>query len=88
MEVDSRFKQTNKEAKVTIALFVVNFLWWLVLGYGLAGVEGRILGFPTWFFFSCVLGYLVFVAASFVVVKYVFKDMSIEPYEEEQGGSV
>lgn len=87
MEIDSRFKQTNKEALVTIILFVVNFLWWAVLGYGLAGIRGTVLGFPTWFFLSCVVGYVVFVVASVVIVRSVFKDMSIEAYEDEGGPS-
>lgn len=79
---DPRFEQCNREAKYGIALGIANMIWWYAFGYGLGDkpVEeySYILGFPSWFFFSCVLGAIIFIVATFIVVDKGLKDMSLD----------
>jgi len=80
-------KQLNKEAIMTIGLYIFFFVWWYVLSYGLGNKEvsqyNYILGLPEWFFYSCVLGYVVICIAVFVMVKVFFKDVDFEDTDEK-----
>ena len=62
---DWRFKVAHKEAWIAIFLVVFHFLWWYGFAYGLgkSPVEeySYVFGFPAWFFYSCVLGFVVMV---------------------------
>lgn len=85
---DPRYKQCNKEALYGVALGIANMIWWYVFGYGLGSkpVEEYtyILGFPTWFFVSCIVGSIVFIAATFLMVEKGFKNMPLDKLTEEQ----
>ncbi len=84
---DSRYKVAKKEAILGIGLAVFNFLWWFGFAYGLGSkpVEEYtyILGLPSWFFYSCVVGFLVVVMLVIVLVKGVFKEV---PFDNNEGG--
>jgi len=88
---DPRYKQAEKEAKIGIALFLLNFGWWFAFAYGLGSkpVEDYtyIFGFPSWFFFSAILGYPVFAILTIIMVKKFFKDMPLEPESESESES-
>lgn len=84
--------QIRKEALISLGLYVAFFLWWYFTGYGLAGDGTQhtfIMGLPLWFFLSSVVGYVLFCAAAIVVVKFCFKDFSLDETlddeEEEEG---
>ncbi|MDF2839985.1 MAG: sodium:pantothenate symporter [Clostridia bacterium] len=85
---DPRYKQCNKEALYGVILGIANMIWWYVLGYGLGSkpVEEYtyILGFPSWFFYSCILGAVVFIALTFIVVDKGFKNMPLDRMTEEE----
>jgi len=85
---DPRYKQCNKEALYGVILGLLNLVWWYVFGYGLGDkpVEGYtyILGFPSWFFFSCVLGAIVFIGLTFFMVDKLFKHMPLDKFTEEE----
>lgn len=85
---DPRFKQCNREAMYGVILGIANLIWWYVFGYGLGDkpVEEYtyILGFPTWFFISCILGVIVFIALTFIVVDKGLKDMSLDDLSPEE----
>ncbi|MGD9567678.1 MAG: YhdT family protein [Sedimentibacter sp.] len=85
---DPRYKQCNKEALYGVILGLVNMVWWYAFGYGLGGkpVEEYtyILGFPTWFFVSCIVGSVIFIALTFVMVEKGFKDMPLDKLTDEQ----
>ncbi|MGE8206399.1 YhdT family protein [Heyndrickxia sp. NPDC080065] len=82
---DSRFKIAHKEAWIGVGLAVIHFLWWFCFayGYGSEKVEEYtyIFGLPEWFFYSCVLGFVVIVILVFIAVKCFFKEV---PFEEEE----
>lgn len=84
---DKRYKTANREAWIGVGLVIFNFIWWFGFAYGLGSKSPEsyhyILGFPAWFFFSCILGFIVMMALTVFVVKFFFKDMSLEAEEEE-----
>lgn len=85
---DPRYKQCKKEAIYGVVLGLANMVWWYVFGYGLGNkpVEeyGYIMGFPTWFFVSSILGGLVFIILTFFMVDKLFVDMPLDRMTEEE----
>ena len=57
---DPRYKQCNKEALLGLGLGLLNLVWWFAWGYGLGLKPPEeytyVLGFPLWFFISCIAG--------------------------------
>ncbi|WP_010282989.1 YhdT family protein [Bacillus timonensis] len=87
MKGDRRYKVAKKEALIGIGLAIFNFLWWFGFAYGFGSKPvdeyTYIVGLPSWFFYSCVVGFLVVVLLVIILVKNVFKEV---PFEEEKGG--
>ncbi|MGI6596487.1 MAG: YhdT family protein [bacterium] len=87
---DPRFAQCSKETIVMVVLLIANILWWFGFAYGLGSrpVEqySYVLGLPAWFFYSCVLGYVVFSLASYLAVRFFFKDIPLDSPETKKGG--
>ena len=82
-----RGKQINKEALVTVVLYLFYFVWWYYFAYiykdSVNVAEFKyILGFPEWFFYSCVLGLVVINILVFLAVKIFFKDMDLDEQED------
>ncbi len=76
-------KQINKEAIVTVALYLFYFIWWYYFAYLYIDSENvkefkYILGLPEWFFYSCVLGLVIINVLVLLVVKIFFKDMDLD----------
>lgn len=84
---DKRYKTANREALLGVALVIFNFIWWFGFAYGLGSRSldsyHYIFGFPAWFFFSCILGFIVMMVLTVLVVKFFFKDMSLEAEDEK-----
>jgi uncharacterized membrane protein YhdT len=82
---DFRFKIAQKEALIGVFLAIVHFIWWYGFAYGLGkGNVDRytyIWGLPAWFFYSCILGFIVVVLLVMLSVKFLFKEV---PFEEER----
>ena len=87
MELDPRFKIAHREALIGVVLAVVHFLWWFGFAYGLGSrpVEEYtyILGFPDWFFYSCIVGFILVAITVIILAKYFLKDVSFEEEEDE-----
>lgn len=79
-------KQLNKEALLTIGLYAIFFIWWYAFGYGLSSGDPSnytyILGLPSWFFVSCVLGWLLVSLAVVVLVKKFFVEIDLDSDDE------
>lgn len=84
-KMDPRFKIAHREAWMGVGLAIFNFLWWFGFAYGLGSrpVEDYryIFGLPDWFFYSCVVGFILISALVIVVTKYFLTEVSFE--EEE-----
>ncbi|RYG74215.1 DUF997 family protein [Lentibacillus lipolyticus] len=81
---DQRYKIANREALIGVGLVMFNFVWWFAFAYGLGGKNPSeytyVLGLPAWFFYSCVLGFIVMAILVTVVVKKWFVEV---PFDEE-----
>ncbi|MED1604757.1 YhdT family protein [Cytobacillus kochii] len=84
-KLDPRYKVANREALIGVGIAMINFFIWYSFAYGLGSkpVEEYqfILGLPSWFFYSCVLGFLMITVIVWLVVKFLFSDV---PFEEEE----
>ncbi len=82
-----RYRQTHREARWAILLSLGYFAWWYVSSYGFAPPVGETampelyFGMPLWFLLSCIIGPIVFCVACVLMVKYIYRDISLEPDE-------
>ncbi|MFC7746799.1 YhdT family protein [Lentibacillus kimchii] len=84
---DPRYKVANREALIGVGLAIFNFIWWFVFAYGLGSQDPSdytyIFGLPAWFFYSCVVGFIVMAVLVTVVVKKWFVEVSLDDEENE-----
>lgn len=77
-----RDKQLNKEAIATLVLYLAFFVWWYVTGYGLGLKDPSeytyIIGLPSWFFYSCVAGWILVTGGVYLLIKYVFVEIDFD----------
>jgi uncharacterized membrane protein YhdT len=77
-----RNRQISKEARITFMLYIAYFIYWCITGYGVGAGDPAnytyVFGLPLWFFLSCVVGYVLFCAATIIIVKTCFKDFDLE----------
>lgn len=82
---DSRYKIANREALIGISLVIFHFIWWFGFAYGLGSKDVAdytyIFGFPAWFFYSCIVGFVLISLLVFIIVKRFFVNISLD--EEE-----
>ncbi|MDR3074101.1 MAG: YhdT family protein [Deltaproteobacteria bacterium] len=80
--INTRYRQADREALITLGVYAFFFLWWTVFAFGLGGGDpgqySYVLGMPAWFFYSCVLGYPVVSLALWAVIRLYFKDMPLD----------
>ncbi|WP_256371067.1 YhdT family protein [Halobacillus sp. Marseille-Q1614] len=85
-KIDPRFKIAHREALMGVGLVIFNFIWWFGFAYGLGSKSPEeysfVFGLPAWFFYSCVLGFIVMSVLVIVIVKFWFTDVSFD----EEGG--
>lgn len=86
-EKDYRYKIANREALIGLGLVLFNFVWWFAFAYGMGSKDpseySYVFGLPAWFFYSCVLGFIVMVALVTIVVKKWFVEI---PFDEKGEG--
>lgn len=86
--MDKRFKIANREAWFGVALVIFNFVWWFAFAYGLGRKDpadySYVFGLPAWFFYSCVVGYIVMVVLVTMVVKLFFTDLPLDGEEGDE----
>lgn len=79
---DPRFKVSNREAMIGCIIAVINFIWWFGFAYGLGSkpVEEYtyIMGFPAWFFYSCIVGFILITIFVIFAVKKWFQDIPLD----------
>ncbi|MBD8027935.1 YhdT family protein [Ureibacillus sp. Re31] len=84
---DKRFQIANREALIGVALVMINFAIWFGFAYGLGSGDPTeyqyILGFPAWFFYSCIAGSIFMIFLIWLTIKIFFKDVPFEDGEEE-----
>jgi len=78
-----KLRITNRETLAVLGLYLLFFVWWYATAYGFGSDPAKysyILGFPEWFFFSCIVGYAGISLLLWAVVKYFFKEI---PFDDE-----
>lgn len=86
VKTDPLFKIAHREAWIGVGLAIFNFIWWFGFAYGLGSrpVEEYtyIFGLPDWFFYSCVVGFVLTSVLVIIVVKFFLTEVSFEEEEE------
>lgn len=81
-------KQINKEALITILIYFIYFLWWYYFAYIFPPKDPNeykyIFGLPEWFFYSCILGFILVNIAVFIAVKFFFKNINLDTGEIDE----
>ncbi|MCX8657029.1 DUF997 family protein [Gilliamella sp. B2894] len=75
--MDPRYKQANKEAKLSLLLTILYLIGWMVCAYCVSDSIG-FLGLPLWFELSCMMVPLGFILLCWIIVKFLFKNISLE----------
>ncbi|MCG7343959.1 YhdT family protein [Sporosarcina sp. ACRSL] len=79
---DPRFKIAHSEALIGVVLAIFNFIWWFGFAYGLGSRPPEqytyIFGLPDWFFYSCVIGFILMSALIIVIAKFVLKEVPLD----------
>ena len=84
MNREQKEKQIRKEARATLILFAVCFVWNVGFAYGLSGTGIRLFGLPLWWLLSTPGMFVIALAGVAFLLKKVFRDFSLE---DEEGGS-
>lgn len=76
------FAAANREALYSLMLAGLYFGWWYLMAYRLGDgpVEGYtyVMGLPSWFFYSCIVGFVLFAFMAAGMVKLLFTDVPLE----------
>ena len=78
-------KTAKKETWAIIGLYAAFFVWWYVTAYGFGDDPSEyryVFGFPEWFFYSCIVGYVGIAVLLWLVIRLVFQDGSFEKEKE------
>lgn len=82
---DRRFKFANREALIGVGLVIFNFIWWFGFAYGMGSRDpadySYVFGLPDWFFYSCVLGFVVMILLVWAAVRFLFEDIPLDDEE-------
>ena len=88
MMKDKRYRVANREAIIGVVLVLLNFGMWYGFAYGMGGGDPTeytyVLGFPAWFFYSCIVTTITMLVLIAVLLKFVFKEVPLEDEEEEK----
>jgi len=88
LKEDPRYAQTRKETIVVLVLLIANIIWWFAFAYGLGSKSpaeySYVMGFPAWFFWSCIASFIIFNLLVALVIPIFFKDIPLD--SEGEGG--
>lgn len=85
MTPEQKEKQIRKEAKATILLFLICFIWNVGFAYGLSGTGARLFGLPVWWLVSTPGMFVIAVIGVVILLKKVFVNFDLEDTEEGGG---
>ncbi|HGN1704355.1 TPA: YhdT family protein [Providencia rettgeri] len=75
--MDKRFLQSNKEARWSLYLTIAYMIGWVICAYLPSNTLGAT-GLPLWFEWSCLILPVIFILLCIMMVKIIFKDISLE----------
>ncbi|SHK40704.1 Uncharacterized membrane protein YhdT [Selenomonas ruminantium] len=80
-----KYQQIRREAAFTGLALLVLILFWCWAGFGLSDVQVELFGLPLWAVTSSIGVWLFAIVLVRVLLKFVFRDMSLE--QEKEAGS-
>ena len=80
-----KYQQIRREAAFTGLALLVLILFWCWAGFGLSDMEGEIFGLPIWAVMSSIGVWIFAIVLVKILLKYVFRDMSLDAGEKEGG---
>ena len=86
MTPEQKEKQIRKEAKATLLLFLICFIWNVGFAYGLSGTGARLFGLPVWWLVSTPGLFVIAVIGVVFLLKKVFVNFDLE--DTEEGGGI
>ena len=85
MTPGEKYRQLCREAAATGLALLLLIVMWCVLGFGLADSEVMLFGLPLWALAGTVGIWALAIGLTFILVKFVFKDMSLsEPLDKNK----
>ncbi|ATA27062.1 hypothetical protein BIY26_20165 [Brenneria goodwinii] len=75
--MDTRFMQAHREARWAFFLTLAYLFAWILAAYLPDSAQG-ITGLPHWFEMACLLLPLVFALLCWLMVRFIFHDISLE----------
>ena len=87
----ANIRQANREALISLALYGIFFLWWYFSAYGAGDADPQsysyVWGFPSWFFYSCIVGYIGISVLVWIVVRVFFREIPLDEDADGKGMS-
>ena len=83
MSREQKDRQVRREARATLILFAICFIWNVAFAYGLSGSGIRIGGMPLWWLLSTPGMFVVAVIGVVYLLKNVFANFSFEDDAED-----
>lgn len=90
MNREEKDRQIRKEARATLILFLICFLWNVGFAYGLSGTGARLFGLPVWWLVSTPGMFIIAVIGVVILLKKVFVNFDLDDMDEDMskgGGS-
>lgn len=85
---NKNFQQANLEVLISIALTILYFILWYGFAYGMGDKSidsyTYVFGLPAWFFYSCVIGFIVFSFLVWIIVDRFFVEMPLNNEKDEE----
>ena len=76
--------QANREAFYTVVALVATIVAWIVLGFGLSGIDVELFSTPLWVIGGTIGTWLFAIAATVVLAKVLFRDFDLDDPEIEE----
>lgn len=79
-------RTTTRETCIVLGLYLLFFAWWYITAYGFGSDPSQykyVFGFPEWFFYSCIVGYVGISIILWVVIRLFFKEMPLDGEEDK-----
>ncbi len=80
-------RSTRSETAVIVVLYLLFFAWWYFTAYGFGDDPSQyeyVLGFPEWFFYSCIVGYVGISLILWCAVRMFFKDLQLNDDDDTE----
>lgn len=85
MKNSAKFKAVKKETLIVLGLYILFFAWWYCTAYGFGDDPSEyryVFGFPEWFLYSCIVGYVAISSLLWICVRLFFTETDLD---EEEG---